>query len=735
MRRCWVLITLGLWFSLPAVPAAGQGSGGLAELIQAYRSKPSPAARAALLKYAEAHPEGEEGALALLALGAGEAEGEDASKAAVWLREAKQRLPALADYAAYHLARALMERERHAEAITELEWVLNFDPRSPHQLQAILRAGEIYLESGNPRLGVELMRRYAGLLPAPEGLAIKARLEEAAGMLSAAAATWQEVYYGYPVSREAQQASVALRRLKARLRSRYPPVTAEAMFRRVDKLIRARRHLTARRELQEMTTSLGGADRDRARVWLGKARHIRRHDTVAYRWLKSLKVSDPEADAERLYYLLAAARRLGRKSEVVRIVRELDKKHPHSEWRLEALVSAGNMYLLENDHERFLPFYRACAEDFPESARAPYCHWKIAWSHYIRRRPEAAELLRLHVKRYPGSNKAPAALYFLGRLAERSGNKAAAAAWYHEAAHQYPNWYYGFLAQDRLEALGAAGGDGEAAAEVHEFLATVEFPVRRHRKNFDPTPLTETRLRRGRLLLKAGLRSWGERELRWGARTGAQGPILAMELARAAAAAGRYGQSIRFIKALAPGYLSMALEDAPEEFWRLAFPLPYQSILEKYARRRNLDVYFLAALIRQESEFDTRAVSRARARGLTQILPSTGRLLARKLRIRGYRTSYLYQPEINVNMGTYYLRSLIDDLDGHTEAALASYNAGRTRVRRWLRWAEFGEPAEFVETIPFTETRTYVQTVLRNTEIYRRLYGAERRAAVRRRGG
>jgi soluble lytic murein transglycosylase len=82
----------------------------------------------------------------------------------------------------------------------------------------------------------------------------------------------------------------------------------------------------------------------------------------------------------------------------------------------------------------------------------------------------------------------------------------------------------------------------------------------------------------------------------------------------------------------------------------------------------------------------------------------------------------LRDPKINVNMGTYYLRMLIDSLDGHTEAALAAYNAGKSRSTLWLTWADFQEPAEFVETIPFTETRNYVQVVLRNADIYRRLY-------------
>jgi soluble lytic murein transglycosylase len=223
-------------------------------------------------------------------------------------------------------------------------------------------------------------------------------------------------------------------------------------------------------------------------------------------------------------------------------------------------------------------------------------------------------------------------------------------------------------------------------------------------------------------LLSAGLFDWAEMELRYGARTGAQAPILAVALAEATASKGDHGKSIRQIKGLAPGYLSMPLESAPESFWKLCFPLAYSETLKKYSRQRELDVNFLGALIRQESEFDTRAISRAKAYGLTQVLPATGRELAPKLGISGFRTASLYDPEINVNMGTYYLRMLIDGLGGHTEAALAAYNAGQSRAKLWLTWGDFSEPAEFVETIPFTETRTYVQTVLRNADIYKQLY-------------
>jgi soluble lytic murein transglycosylase len=108
-------------------------------------------------------------------------------------------------------------------------------------------------------------------------------------------------------------------------------------------------------------------------------------------------------------------------------------------------------------------------------------------------------------------------------------------------------------------------------------------------------------------------------------------------------------------------------------------------------------------------------------------MPSTGRQLSRKLGIRGFRTSMLFSPDTNLKIGTYYLKALSDQLDGRMEATLASYNAGKSRVTGWLSANNFREPAEFIESIPFSETRGYVQSVLRNAEVYRKLYGQKTR--------
>ena len=176
------------------------------------------------------------------------------------------------------------------------------------------------------------------------------------------------------------------------------------------------------------------------------------------------------------------------------------------------------------------------------------------------------------------------------------------------------------------------------------------------------------------------------------------------------------------MKALAPDYLTLPVPDAPREFWQYLFPMPYRPELVADARAHNLDPYLVAGLIRQESEFNPDAISPAKADGLMQVRPGTGAEFARAAGIQRFTGDMLFQPEVNLKIGTAILRSMLDKNGGSLEHTLAAYNAGPNRLAEWLTWNTYREPAEFVESIPFTETRDYVQGVLRNAEMYRRLY-------------
>jgi len=227
------------------------------------------------------------------------------------------------------------------------------------------------------------------------------------------------------------------------------------------------------------------------------------------------------------------------------------------------------------------------------------------------------------------------------------------------------------------------------------------------------------RIERSRLLRSAGLADLADSELRFGARNGGQPALLGMEMADAADAP---HSAMHIMKGMAPEYLSLPFNAAPRKYWETLFPLPYRGDLERDAHQAGIDPFLLAGLIRQESEFDPQALSPAKAYGLMQVRPGTGREFARKAGVGRFTNRMLFQPAINLKLGASILRGMLDENNDKLEETLASYNAGPAHLVTWLSWNQYREPAEFVEAIPFTETRDYVQAVLRNADVYRRLY-------------
>jgi soluble lytic murein transglycosylase len=172
-----------------------------------------------------------------------------------------------------------------------------------------------------------------------------------------------------------------------------------------------------------------------------------------------------------------------------------------------------------------------------------------------------------------------------------------------------------------------------------------------------------------------------------------------------------------------PQFLAAGGEDLPADILRIIFPLDYWPLIEKYSKLHDLDPYLLAALMAQESTFTAEIRSSANARGLMQVMPSTGRRYARKMGIKSFTTASLSQPETNVRLGSQYFKDLVDQFGG-VHYALASYNAGESRVERWLDEAPGLPTDEFIDNIPFPETQNYVKRILGTAEDYRRLYGS-----------
>ncbi len=390
---------------------------------------------------------------------------------------------------------------------------------------------------------------------------------------------------------------------------------------------------------------------------------------------------------------------------------------PHSVWLESALMSTGNMYLLRKDYDGAIAYYRELQERFPQSEKASYAHWKYAWLTYRQgRNEEAKKAFARQVELYPASAEAPNAMYWRARLAEDDHDTALARAYYAKLSERYKNYYYGVLARKRLAMMPSAAPASVAA--LQQISAAKQYDGDALRTT---PPADDLHYSRAKLLENAGALDLAVRELQNGTSDGPSWEMV--EVARMYTSAGEYFRALQALKHCVSGYFAMEIKQLPAEYWQGLFPRPYWDSLRRNADENGLDPYLVSALIRQESEFNPSAVSHSNALGLMQLLPSTGKGEAKQLGLKGYNQDSLFDPNVNIELGTRYFRKMVDHFNGQVEYALAAYNAGDNRVEEWRSSGTYRDIDEFVESIPFTETREYVQAIVRNAEVYKRVYG------------
>ena len=177
-------------------------------------------------------------------------------------------------------------------------------------------------------------------------------------------------------------------------------------------------------------------------------------------------------------------------------------------------------------------------------------------------------------------------------------------------------------------------------------------------------------------------------------------------------------------------YLKRPLKGTPDDLWLLAYPQGYWGSIVSHAERYNLDPYLIAAIIREESRFQPEALSPAGARGIMQVMPSTGRWVAQMIRLRGFDREQLYNHNTNIKIGTWYIRHLMKQFNGDPFLAAAAYNAGPGAVKSWIKKkGAVRDRDEFVEAIPYVETRWYVKRVMRSYSEYKRIYSVSEQFA------
>ena len=685
----------------------------LSSLARALRNA-TPAAYEKLADFSRKNAANVWGARAALALGYDDYSKNRDPQALAWLVKAKPDA-LLNEYVLFWTAQTQHVLKRNSDALANLETIQREHPGTAIKEQLLDALATVAIEVGKPQLAVEALESYPSTSSKTPLLLDRAQAYRSARQTAHAAKDYQTIFYKYPLSDEAKVAAAALPQLIKALGKEYPYPGVELQEQRAQAFFDAHKWKEARAEFEKLLGMLHEPDNQHRQLAQLRVAEARVQLKGPASLVSSLALPDFDVDAERLYALSQIYRTDKKENEMLSAIEQLAQKYPASKWTEDALMAGGNYFWVDLNRDKGATWYQRVLDNFPSGKNTFNCQWRVAWVAYLNRQPDADDKFIAFLRKYPVSANAPNALYWLGRDAERGGKAAHARSYYRMAAERYPETYFGQHAARRLEQLGPGDEDPP------EFLAQIPPPP--PLRPFDE-PIASTaqdRWTRAQALRSIAFDSAAESELK-SAYFAAGSPRLLFEAAQAAFDQGHFAAGMAYGRLIVPNFDARKFSDVPLIVWKTLYPLPYEPALRRAAAKNSFDPMLAAGLIRQESTFQADAVSPKNAVGLMQVLPQTGRLMARQLRVRYTKTS-LYQPDFNLEVGMVYVAGLLRNL-GAPEYALAAFNAGEDRIALWRSERNYEEIPELVESIPFTETRDYVQIVLRNAEVYRMIYGS-----------
>ena len=694
----------------------------------------------ALAHYARSAGDREVKGLAYFVLGYREYQAADDAAAEDDLARSASTHFSLTDFAQYYRAAAAAEADQPEIAAQTLASFAGRFPRSTLRDEASRLLASSWIDSGRPQDAIPILTRALDVHKQTPLELLLAEAYQRTGKLSEAAVAFQEIYYRFPSAPQAAVAGSALKALQSSLGASYPAPSEELRWARAGGLEKVSQFSAALSEYDALLKDLPGSasvaawrlGRDRCLLGLGRS-------SEALADLSSAGWPAGDPDEERNLLLVRANSRIDNQSGMLAALDHLSGAYPSSSSVAAALESVSFFFLRQGDWPGATPYFSKLADQFPGSDLAAKAEWEVAWAAYLAgQADDAKRRFEAYVERYPSSPRVGAALYWLGRLAEDQRHAAEAGAFYRLLQSKLDNNYYSLRAGERLKMLGLSAesaGQGRGSASPVDPARLSEVPpgiLAAALKTPTPDPANlcpaaepSADERSALTLADLSLPDLAEHDLRSRLEAAMGSPDekrLRLALARLQRDRLEYDHATLNAKRALPDYSDYDLPDLPGEFWNLLYPKAFWDLVRRDAYANRLDPYLVMALIRQESGFNPKAVSARNAHGLMQLIPPTARVVAREGRGRRRVTrGNLADPSFNLRTGCRYLSEMIREFNGSIEEALAAYNAGPDRVKLWVNARSYPEPAAFVESIPFPETRGYVEVVLRDELIYREL--------------
>ena len=620
----------------------------------------------------------------------------------------------LRDYMRYLLADALARRGDLAGARAAAVAVADRDPDSRLAPRALLLASTLASGAGDEAaahvLLKRLLERYPDAAEVPEALYLVGQTAEARQQPEVAALAYRQLRVLAPTTAYAEAASDRLAAL-VQAGTPLPPISMHERIDRAERLLKGGVPKTAADEAEAIATEArdAGIVLRALRVVADAAARLNRYDTAA----RTLELAASRAPADQRARLqLDQARMLirgGQEKRAQPILAVVAARGADAEVA-EALALHARIFDEAGRDVEAAGLYRQLASRFPNREAAGSAMWRLGWLAWLRGDVGAAAEQWAKLAEAPGgrSFRVPA-LYWRGRAVEHTRDRAAAEPIYAKVVAEAPRSYYGMLAGRRVTRLPDAARKTPATA----------LPARP-----EDAVATDPGFARVDLLRRIGLVEYAWEELEEVVQASVGDHARLYGASAAYVRDERYHMALRIVRRHFGSLAVSGDPTLPRAFWEIIYPLGWRAEVADAAKRAGLDPYLVAAVVREESSYYPRALSRAGARGLMQLMPATARPMAdlRGLAFEG--GSLLDDPRANLDMGAAFLAGLLREFND-PRLALAAYNAGPKRAREWWKARRTSDMEAFVEQIPYDETRHYVKRVMLSWDEYRRIYGED----------
>ena len=618
----------------------------------------------------------------------------------------------LEDYSLHFLA-LIAAKADNAQAARQYYSQLQLKfPDSVWVADAQLQLAKFAVAEKNYAKAVELCRAVRALRAkkdiAEEAAYLLALAYEGAGDWKQSFTAYQELRRTAPLSAWDAPARKAVATLREKFPELFPMTTADAQLAEADLLTREQAYAEAEKVYRKVLEGATGNLRARVLVALGSLYRAQRKRDEAIPVLTDVVQNFPEYGETpgALNQLAQIYWNRDEDSKALEYFKLLRQRYPKSQHADFAWNASARIYESSGKVDEALTAYHSLAKQGTDPQMREEGEWRAAWIHYWRKDDAKANAAFKRLASSKDANKYRlASVYWQARTAARMEQSEEAKRLYLAVLNDADESYYKTVSAARLSRMGVSIEEKKSDAPAPE---APKPPTLSAAQSFH--------LSRAQELAELTLQPLAVVELDEVKSLGSEDTALRLLLLREYTRNGAYKQTVALAN-------QPPLTRYGEELARYRYPLAYWDSVQKLAKENGIDPYLVVSLIRQESLFDPKAVSPASAHGLMQLLHSTATRTAARLKLAAPPREKLYEPEVNLKLGTYHLKELLQRFSNNYVKAIAAYNAGEQAVARWETRFPGVEEDEFVERIPYSETQLYVKLVLRNLRVYKKIYG------------